>query len=121
MTFTQKYRDTLARYVPLFMNELQEDEDGPNLEFGALEGEVEWHTQFSFNRLSRLFVLSMMNNDDERYVIITRQSPIAALKYVGLLEYHEDCAFNADNGETVPFSDSDDLMAIIKKFRLSEV
>lgn len=121
MTFTAQYKEALARYVPLFLLDIQKDADGPDLEFGVMEGQrAEWITETAYNRVSRLFVLSMMNNDDERYVLFTRASPIAALKWVGNMPYKPDHAYNADASTLVPLADDDFVMAVVKKFSLSD-
>lgn len=104
--------------MQLFLNDVYQDDDGPDLEFGMLRGRafLEMDTQFAFNRVTRRFVLSMGNveDDDERLVLTTRGSPVAALKYVGSLVAGKG-VFNADSGEYEEAND--EVMAIVKRFR----
>lgn len=115
---TAHYKETLNRHVQLFLTDVYQDDNGPDLEFGMLRGRafLEMDTQFALNRVTRCFVLSMGNveDDDERLVLTTRGSPVAALKYVGSLVPGKG-VFNADSGEYEEAND--EVMAIVKRFR----
>ncbi len=115
------YLDQLRKTIPeclkvCLVTEPTKDRD---MEFGEITGRKhEWRTRFACNKVTGLFVLVLDNNDDERYVFFTFGSPIASLKYVGLVDYNENMAFNCDSGEFEPLFD--DLLAIIKTFSLAD-
>lgn len=111
------YLDALRKTLPQCLLTIQQDPTkDKDIEFGEITSRKhEWRTRFALNKVTRLFVLLLENADDERYVFFTYASPIAALAYIGVVDYNSgEMAFNCESGEWEPAFD--DILAIIKMF-----
>lgn len=114
--FTQMYLDALRKTLPQCLLSIQQDPNKDrDLEFGEIVSRKhEWRTRFAYNKVTHLFILLLDNADDERYIFFTYASPVAAIKYVGLVDYNEGKAFNCESGEWEPAFD--DILAVVKMF-----